>query len=338
MFLYLTTNGATVNKSWWRFVIQSSRGDPDLTEQQIPISLVEGIIVFGQIHLSTSVLKACLKGKIPVFFVSKYGNYFGKLESLEFSNVDFLYRHIQASLDQKISLEYAKAFVYAKVHNAREMLLKWSRRYRTNISLTTLHDLQRYKEKIKNATSKEMLRWYEWACARWYFSIFADFIKEPFVFSGRNRRPPKDPVNSLLSLGYTLLAQTVHMILDIYGINTQIGFFHEPKDIKSLLVLDVMEMYRSWIVDDLVVRMTQTGKMHPDHFYIHEENEKRPVLLSDEWLRIFIDQYYKTVFKSKESDIAGKEFIKLKMIEKNLESLKSSLVQKTWDYEGFIIK
>lgn len=338
MFLYLTTNGSTVTKDGWRIIIKSFKGDSDTNERQIPLSLVEWIVVFGQIHLSTSVIKACLKGKIPVFFVSKYGNYFGKLDSLEFKNVDFLYNHINASMDEQISLQYAKKFIQAKVQNSRTMLMRWSRVYKKEITGSTLNDLQYYHNQIEKAESKESLRWYEWTCAKIYFQAFAQFIANPFTFNERNRRPPKDPVNSLLSLWYTLLAQTIQMILDIYGVNTQIGFFHQPKDIRSLLVLDVMEMFRSWIVDDLVVRMTQTQKMNLTHFHIDQSNEARPVLLTDDGLRLFIDQYYKTVFKQKEWVSAGVEFIKLKMVEKNMEKFKASLVQKSRDYEGFTIK
>jgi len=99
-----------------------------------------------------------------------------------------------------------------------------------------------------------------------------------------------------------------------------------------------MEMYRSWIVDDLVIRMTHTQKMDICHFFIDKDNEKRPVLLTDDWLKLFIEEYYKTMFRSKESFSPWVEFIKLKMIEKNLELFKSSLVNQTRNYEGFTIK
>jgi len=338
MFLYLTTNGSTITKNGWRFIIKSCKWDSDNTERQIPISLVEWIVIFGQINITTSVIKACLKARTPVFFVSKYGNYFGKLDSLETKNVEFLYNHIHASLDEKISLDYAKTIIHSKILNSRTMIMRWQRLYKQNVKNWVLNDLQYYANKIKTIESKEKLRWYEGACAKIYFDAFSQFIKDPFFFNGRNRRPPKDPINSLLSLGYTLLAQTTHMILDIYGFNTQIGFFHQPKDIRSLLVLDIMEMFRSRIVDDLIVRITQSEKMNLEHFHIDESNEKRPVLLTDDGLRLYIDQYYKTVFKSKEADIAWTEFIKLKMIEKSLEKFKASLVKKIWDYEGFTIK
>ena len=311
--------------------------EEDQQEEQIPISLVEGIVIFGQIQISTAVIKACLKAKIPIFFVSKYGNYFGKLDSLELNNTDLLYNHITASIDPDHSLTYAKKIIIAKLQNSRTMLIKWSRYYEKEQESATLHDILRSIQEVKECQTKESLRGYEWSVAKKYFWSFAKYIGEPFVFSERNRRPPKDPVNSMLSLGYTLLAQTIHMMLDIQGLNTQIGFFHQPKDIRSLLVLDIMEMFRSRIVDDLVIRLTRTKKINLNHFIIDETNKERPVLLTDEWLKIFISEYYKTVFKQKTFD-GEKEFIKLKMIERTLTDFKATLVQKTYNYEGFTIK
>lgn len=130
------------------------------------------------------------------------------------------------------------------------------------------------------------------------------------------------------------------MILNIQGIETQIGFIHQPKDLKSLLVLDMMEMFRAWIVDDLVLRLLINKKMSLDDFYVDEENIKRPVLLGDEGLKVVLEEYYKVIFKQKGiSEIPYEnDFIKLKIIEKTLESFKQSLVKQTHNYEGFKIK
>ena len=116
--------------------------------------------------------------------------------------------------------------------------------------------------------------------------------------------------------------------------------FHQPKDLKSLLILDVMEMFRAWIIDDLVIRMIHKKQILKEHFIIDFEDEKRPVNLTDEWLKKFIWEYYRVIFKEKWTNSIPFEndFMKLKIIEKNLESFKQSLVKDTHDYEGFKIK
>ena len=341
MFLYLTSDWLSINKSWWRFLIKNPTSS-DESEQQIPISLVEWIVIFGRIQISTDAIKECLKWKIPVFFLSKWWYFFGKLDSLEIKNVELLYNHIKASLDQNISSKYAKNILVAKIHNSKTMLQRWNRFYSGwEIDNEDIYKkLDELQSKILSASSLEEIRGYEWVSARLYFEWFAKFIKKPFVFEWRNRRPPKDPVNSMLSLGYTLLAQTIQMILNIQWIETQIGFLHQPKDLKTLLVLDIMEMYRAWIVDDMVIRLINKWKIKLDHFLVDESNEKRPVNLLDDGLKIFIEEYYKIIFKEKGSNEIPFEndFIKLKIIEKDFEIFKQSLVKETHDYEGFKIK
>jgi CRISPR-associated protein Cas1 len=139
------------------------------------------------------------------------------------------------------------------------------------------------------------------------------------VFSNRNRRPPLDPVNAMLSLGYTLLAQTITMILDVQGINSQIGFFHQPKDLRSLLVLDIMEQYRAWIVDDMVIRLIHHNQITLDHFVIDEHDAKLPCRLTDDGLKIVLNEYYRLMFKEKDNGNLDTLFVKLKIIEKDIE-------------------
>lgn len=341
MFLYLTTDGLCIYKDWGRFIIKNPTAHED-SEQQVPISLVEGMVIFGRIQLSTDVIKTCLKGQIPVFFLSKTGAFFGKLDSLEAKNVDLLYSHIQASLDPQIALGYAKSIISAKLHNSKVMLQRRTRFYadaRLDLTLEQKR-LDELQPLLQSSQSIEEVRGIEGIGARIYFQAFAGVIPEPFSFTGRNRRPPKDPVNSLLSLGYTLLAQTIEMILHIQGIETQIGFIHQPKDLKSLLVLDIMEMFRARIVDDMVVRLLRAKKLTLEDFYIDKNNEKRPVLLMDEGLKTVLAEYYRVIFKQKGTGAIPYEndFIKLKIIEKHLETFKQSLSKKTYEYEGFKIK
>lgn len=334
MFLYLTIDGLTINKSGGRFVIYNPHQD---SRRETPISLIEWIVLIGNIQLTTQVIKACLKGKIPVFFLSKKWNYFGKLDSIEVKNVELLYKQIQASMDEKVSLSYAKSIVYRKIENSRIMLMRWSRTY----NVDTAHiskKLYEYSEKVKDVINVAILRWIEWIAAKTYYSAYSKFIQKPFQFNGRNRRPPRDEVNSMLSLGYTLLAQTIQMMLDIYNINTQIWFYHKPKDLRTLLVLDMMEMFRARVVDDMVIRVINKEAIIPEHFILLEDEEARPVYFTDEWLPKFLNEYYKTVFKKKDDFNIRNKFLRLKTIEKEIEIFKQSLSSGEFQYEGFKIK
>lgn len=334
MFLYLTIDGLTINKLWGRFIIYNPHQD---SRRETPISLIEGIVLIGNIQLTTQVIKACLKAKIPVFFLSKRWNYFGKLDSIEVKNVELLYKQIQASMSEEISLSYAKSIVYSKIENSRIMLMRWSRKYSVDTSNVN-KSLYEYSEKVKNVNNIAVLRWIEWIAAKSYYSAYSKFIQKPFYFKGRNRRPPRDEVNSMLSLGYTLLAQTIQMMLDIYNINTQIWFYHKPKDLRTLLVLDIMEMFRARVVDDMVIRVINKGSINLEHFILLEDEESRPVYFTDEWLPKFLNEYYKTVFKKKDDFNIRNKFVKLKIIEQAIEEFKKSLSNGEFQYEGFKIK
>ncbi len=334
MFLYLTIDGLTINKSWGRFVIYNPHQD---AKRETPISLIEGIVLIGNIQLTTQVIKACLKAKIPVFFLSKRWNYFWKLDSIEIKNVELLYNQIQASMDDKISFNYAKAIVYRKIENSRIMLLRWSRFYSVN-TIDISKSLYNYSKKIKDIDNIQSLRGMEGVAAKTYYKWFARFIQKPFEFKGRNRRPPRDAVNSMLSLGYTLLAQTIQMMLDIYNINTQIWFYHKPKDLRTLLVLDIMEMFRARIVDDMIIRLINKNAIISEHFIVIEDENPRPVYFTDDGLPKFLNEYYKTVFKKKDDFNIRNKFLKLKIIEKEIEIFKQSLSSGEFQYEGFKIK
>jgi len=340
MFLYLTKNALQINKEGWTIVITDNETK---VTRKIPFNNIEWVVIFGRIQLTTDVMTSFLKAKTPVFFLSKTWNYFGKLDSVELKNVELLYKHIEASTNEETSLIYAKKLIKSKVSNSIVMLQRWARfDFSMNRELLEfsqiIDELKRYLQKIELANTKEELRWYEWNASKIYFRWYSMFLKKPFEFNARSRRPPLDPTNAMMSLGYTLLAQTIQMILSVQGIEAQLWFFHKPKDLRTLLVLDMMEMYRAWIVDDLVVRISQKEAMDESHFFINTNDEQRPILITDEWLQIFLSEYYKTVF-SKEDEENLWNYKKLSLIEKDLEKFKQSLVNTNPElYEGFKIK
>ncbi len=340
MFLYITKSTLQLNKSGGKIIIK----DSETTDiRKIPINTIEWVVIFGKAQLTTDVIRTFLKGKIPVFFLSKYGNYFWKLDSLELKNVELLYKHIEASTDVYISFLYARIIIYAKVHNSIIMLRRWARfdffqQKELRRFWEIIEKLKNLKLQIAKSKTKHQIRWFEWLAARYYFEAFSMFLPEGFEFKGRTRRPPLDEINAMMSLWYTFLAQTIQMVLNIQGIEAQLWFFHKPKDLRTLLVLDMMEMYRAWIIDDLIIRILWKWSITKQHFFINENDEKKPVLFTEEWLKIFINEYYKTMF-SKADEENFWNYKKLTYIEKNVESFKQAIIHNSPEkYEGFKIK
>lgn len=337
MFIYITSDRTNIFKSGWKIVIQTI----DNKIKEVPLWIIEWIVIFWKANLTVDVIRSCLKNKIPVFFLSKKWYYFWKLDSLEEYNTEFLYKQIKAFLDEEISLKYSKEIIYWKIHNCRVMLQRRWRFYENyNIEKhqKIVSKLKVYLNNIYNVKTKEELLWIEWIATKTYYEWFSLFIKYPFKFEWRVRRPPSDPVNSMLSLWYTLLAQIIQTILEIHKINPYIWFLHKPNSIRSLLVLDIMELFRSWIIDDLVIRLIHTEKIKEDMFMILEEWNVKNCIINDEWLEIFIKNYYTTVFKEKWDEFLKNNFLKIRYIEKTIEDLKKSLSEETYNYESFKIR
>lgn len=337
MILYLIKPWLQVNKKWWKFVIYDSE---EKYERVTPIWLIDAIVVFSRIQLTTDVLTACLREQIPVFFIVWNGKYLWKLDSLQIRNVELLYKHIWCALNEDCCLKYSKIFIKSKIHNSKIMLKRWARWNWKSVNIDdVITKLNFFLEEIKNVWNLDTLRWYEWNASRIYYQWFARFLPSNYTWSWRNKRPPRDEVNALLSLWYTLLAQTIHMYIEILWLDPQIGFMHQPKDLRSLLVLDMMEMFRAWIVDDLVLKVLRNNIVEKDDFII-DRHSQTPVLLTEDGLRKFVSNYYKEVFKKSVEDniLDGTKWVKLQYVEKTLEEFKKSLQDDNFDYKWFKLK
>ncbi len=337
MIVYLTKPWSQLNKKGGKLVIW----DPEKKQERlVPWALIDWIVIFSRIQLTTDVITTCLREKIPVFFITWNWKYLWKLESLELKNVEVLYKQIWCALNEGCCLKYSKIFIKSKIHNSKVMLQRWKRLSDKVVKIEDIVEtLNYYLKKIEEVGSLDELRGLEWSAARIYYEWFWRFLRSPFTRIGRSKRPPLDPVNALLSLGYTLLAQTIYMYLQILWLEPQIWFFHKPKDLRSLLVLDIMEMFRAWIVDDLVLKVIWNSDIVWEDFII-ERHSQTPVLLTDDWLRKFINSYYKFVFKKSTDDnvLSGEDWVKLKYIEKTLEEFKKSLIDKDFEYKWFLLK
>jgi CRISPR-associated protein Cas1 len=176
--------------------------------------------LFGCSNLSHGAVSLCLQRKIPVLYLSSKGRYFGQLQTTGQAQVKYLILQVQRSLDPVFVLNQAKAIVLAKLHNSRVLLQRLNRRRKTVVATQAIAELAQLMEKAAMAESVEVLLGYEGYGANLYFQALATLLKGPFEFEKRTRRPPTDPINSLLSLGYTLLAQNLHSMVEVTGLHT----------------------------------------------------------------------------------------------------------------------
>jgi CRISPR-associated endonuclease Cas1/group II intron reverse transcriptase/maturase len=252
--LYITDQGAYLKVQHQQFLVYYHQE----LRCKVPVNRVSHIVLFGCCNLSHGAVSLALRRRIPVLYLSQKGRYFGRLQTEGMAKVDYLVRQVQCSLDPDFSRQQAKRIVLGKLHNSRILLLRLNRRVKSEKVAKAIDDLARLALDVPDAESMEVLLGYEGYGATTYFQALGLLFKEPFVFEKRTKRPPTDPVNSLLSLGYTLLFQNMHSLVQTAGLHTHFGNLHVPRQNHPALVSDLVEEFRALLVDSLVAYLVNS--------------------------------------------------------------------------------
>ncbi len=263
--LYVQAGGTRVGKSGDEFVVQPREG----AKQTARLGQTSQVSLFGAVQISTQALQSALGQGIPVCYFSMGGWFYGMTTGLMHKNVDLRRAQYATAENTEKALALAKRFVISKIRNCRTLL----RRNAEDLPRMALESLRECVEKAQAATAAASLLGIEGTAARIYFENFPRMIKRSeadglmaFDFSGRNRRPPKDPVNALLSLAYAMLAKDFTIILQAVGFDPFLGFYHRPRYGRPALALDLMEEMRPLVADSVVVNVINTGVVQPSDF------------------------------------------------------------------------
>ena len=250
--IYLIEQGTNIYKDYQRFIIYVS----EKQKLEVPIREVQQILVFGNIQLSTPVIQVCLQSQIAVLFLSQSGQYHGHLWSAESRDLDNELVQIEKRNDAYFQFNVSKAIVYGKLMNSKQLLLRFNRKRKLTAVEKAIVGISQDIEALALINNLDTLRGYEGIGAARYFPAFGKLItNSDFEFSLRNRQPPTDPVNSLLSFGYTLLFNNVLSFIVAEGLSPYLGNFHYGERQKPYLAFDLMEEFRSPIVDGLVLKI-----------------------------------------------------------------------------------
>ena len=222
------------------------------------------VVLYGSIQVSTQVVQELCKRGIPLVYCSSGGWFYGMTTGLLHKHIDLRRRQYAAAAEPERCLGLARRFVQAKIANSRTLL----RRNHRAAPDIVLQDLKRDQVQAGVADSLPSLLGIEGTAARRYFSEFAGMLKEAepgarFDFEGRNRRPPRDPVNAMLSLLYSMLAREWTVVLQSVGLDPYLGFYHQPRYGRPALALDMMEEFRPLIADSAVLTAINNGEIRP---------------------------------------------------------------------------
>ncbi len=283
--LHVQHPGARVRKDGE--VLQIVDGEEVLSEARL--AEVSQVVLFGGVHVTTPVVQELCQRGIPLCYMSSGGWFYGITHGMSHKNVELRRRQYAAAGDRERSLALARRFVQAKIANCRTLV----RRNHPDPPEELLRDLKEDVRRAGQAEWLEGLLGIEGTAAYRYFRAFAQMLRGPepevgvFDFSARNRRPPRDPVNALLSLAYSMLAREWAVVLHTVGLDPYLGFYHRPRYGRPALALDLMEEFRPLIADSLVLTVVNGGEVRGEHF-VHGLGA---VALSASGRRRFIEAY-----------------------------------------------
>jgi CRISP-associated protein Cas1 len=244
--------------------------------------------VFGNIQLTTQVMGFLLDRGIDTAFISLGGRLKGRLMPLDSKNVELRLRQFEMVRDQRFALRVARAIVAGKISNCCEVLSRYQRNHAECNVKSELAELAGAAEQSDEAQSVDSLRGVEGQAAAVYFRAFARLLRKGLAFSRRTRRPPTDPVNSLLSFGYSLLYNEAIGALAAVGVDPYLGFYHAVRYGRCSLALDLMEEMRPLVVDRLVLNLLNLEAIKAADF---EPGQEGGVYLASQGRRRFLAEY-----------------------------------------------
>lgn len=269
--------------------------DGEKTLGRFPLHTLENIICFTYKGASPALMGACAERNIGMSFFSPRGKFLARATGKEYGNVLLRKEQYRISDEEKRSCAYAKNMITGKIFNSRWCIERTLRDHSYRVNVEKLKEISQilYETlpKIENVSSLDELRGVEGKAAEQYFSIFNELIlnqKEDFYFQTRNRRPPLDNVNAILSFVYTILAGDCANALESVGLDPYVGFMHGDRPGRTSLALDLMEELRPVLGDRFVLTLINTKSIHAEHF---ERQKDNAVLLNDEGRKVFFNAW-----------------------------------------------
>lgn len=291
--LFVTTDGAYLRKDGSAVAVRIEKE----TRLRVPLHNLDGIVCMGRVGCSPSLMAACAKANVSLSFFNPYGGFQAAVVGFSPGNVVLRRTQYRAADDPAKTLAIAKEFVAAKVANSRSVLLRSARdtaddSVRESLQKTARrmgHDITA----IRGETSLDALRGREGESAATYFGAFASMISpvaDDFKFESRNRRPPVDPVNALLSFLYSMLTHDARSACEATGLDAAVGFLHRDRSGRPGLALDLIEEFRAFLVDRLVLSMINRKQIRLSDF---ETTAGGAVLLKDKARKTVLAAYQK---------------------------------------------
>jgi len=284
---YLKLNGQTLE------LCQRLETGVSKTLQHIPLGTLEAVVALNGASITSAAISALLEYEIPLTIINRTGKVFGRLENTTGINIERQVKQFRVAEDEAFCLSLAKLFIGGKIRNTRVLLSRWARERNRRDELNDLiEQLKRFEQDCTDAPSIPSLMGTEGNAARVYYQGFSTILPARFSFPGRRRRPPTDPVNAMLSLGYTLLMYECYTALQNKGLHPYMAFLHKIRRGHPALASDLMEEWRPLLVDSLVMHLITHQLVTPEDFSAPDP-ETQAVYCQGEASKVFISGFHK---------------------------------------------
>lgn len=261
--LYVQSNRARIRKEGDVLIIEEERKEV----ARARLGEISHIVLHGPAVLTTPALHECFRRELPVSYHSYGGWFLGHTTGVGHRNIETRIHQFRAADDRNRCLKLARRLVAAKIRNGRVLIQRNWKGDAEALQPVTAGMRQDARTSL-NAKSLEQLLGIEGTAAARYFGAFAGMLSRPqeFDFKGRNRRPPRDPVNALLSMGYSMLVREWVVTLSAVGLDPYRGFYHQPRFGRPALALDMMEPFRPLIADSAAITALNNGEVQENDF------------------------------------------------------------------------
>ncbi len=291
--LFITSADAYIRKEGETFVVEVD----DKKALQAPVHTIENIVCFGFKPVTPALMAYCAENSIGISYLSPSGRFLARVYGAQKGNVILRKRQYSISDSPEGSLAVARNITASKIANSRNILQRHLRNHDAGETCTDIEycigAMALCMEKVERAIDIDELRGYEGESANLYFGCFNSLItsqKDTFIFNGRTKRPPLDNVNALLSFVYAILANDVRSALETTGLDPQVGFLHRIRPGRPSLALDIMEEFRAYIADRVVLNLINLRQVTEADF---EKRETGEIRLSDRARKEVLTAYQK---------------------------------------------
>jgi CRISPR-associated protein Cas1 len=267
--LYVTTQNSYLFKEGESVVVKVESE----VRLRLPIHTLDGIVCFGAVSMSPFLMHHCAANNVAVSFLSEYGKFLARIQGPVSGNVLLRREQYRRADDPDATAGIVRSFLIGKLSNVRTVLRRALRDHAGKTDTQVLEKsesrITQYLQRLERIRPVDELRGIEGEAAASYFAAFSQLVTvkdEAFMFSGRNRRPPLDPVNALLSFVYTLLVHDCRSALEGVGLDPCVGYLHCDRPGRPSLALDLMEEFRSFLAERLVLSLINLKQIQAKDF------------------------------------------------------------------------